>query len=107
MKVEEAYLKVSENVQDMTDPTWPLPRSKSEHISINKAFIDLTGDLVSGILLSRIVDQLLLRGKNHESSLVKFNDKDWLAKTRVEWWTECRITPRQFDRGMVVREKNR
>jgi len=35
------------------------------------------------------------------------DDRLWLAKGRNDWWDECRITPKQFDRSIrVLEDKN-
>jgi hypothetical protein len=33
---------------------------------------------------------------------VKRDVKTWLAKGRNDWWNECRITAKQFDRSIKV-----
>ena len=70
-------------------------------IKVKRLYIDIADDLVAGILLSQIVYWHLPSQRNGQSKLrVQKDDKLWLAKGRGEWWDECRITPKQFDRAI-------
>jgi len=66
-------------------------------IDVKKVYIDIAGDLVAGILLNQIVS---CYKKNN--SLVERNNSLWLVKKRTDWWEECRITPKQFDRAIRI-----
>ena len=33
---------------------------------------------------------------------VEREGKLWLAKSRTDWWDECRISPKQADRALAV-----
>ncbi len=57
---------------------------------VRNVYVDITGDLIAGILLSQI-DYWLPR-----TSIVR-EGRRWLAKSRNEWYDEIRITPRQYD----------
>ena len=59
--------------------------------------VDVAGDLVTGVLLSQII--YWYRG---DKLRVKRGDRLWLVKRREDWWTECRIRPRQFDRAIDI-----
>jgi hypothetical protein len=69
--------------------------SKTEHdsISVQHAYVDMTGDLIAGIVLSEIVrlHKILHRG-----------DSEWIAIRRYEWWDIARITPPQADRALKI-----
>ena len=46
-----------------------------------------------------------LPGKDGKSKLRIFRDeKWWIAKLREDWWDECRISPKQFDRACAKLE---
>ncbi|WP_165847689.1 hypothetical protein [Ammonifex thiophilus] len=72
-------------------------------IRVRKVCIDVTGDLVAGILLSRIIDRYL-SGESKELKPGRDGEL-WLVKGREEWWEECRITPKQFDRAVALLEQ--
>lgn len=60
-------------------------------------FIDITGDLVSGTLLSQIL-YWFAKDKNGNSRVRIFKDGYyWIAKNRSDWYNEIRITKRQYD----------
>lgn len=60
-------------------------------------FIDITGDLISGTLLSQIL-YWFTKDKNGNSKVRIFKDGYyWIAKNRGDWYDEIRITKRQYD----------
>jgi len=74
-------------------------------IDVKRIYIDVAGDLITGVLLSQIV-YYFLPNKNGESKLrIIYEGKEWLAKRREDWWEECRITPKQFDRSIKILEE--
>ena len=70
-------------------------------------FIDITGDLVSGTLLSQIL-YWFTKDKNGNSKVRIFKDGHyWIAKNRDAWYDEIRITKRQYDTAInLLSEKN-
>lgn len=76
-------------------------------IDFKKCYVDAAGgDLVAGLLLSQIVYWHLPSARAHESRLrVAKDGVKWLAKVRTDWWDECRISPKQFDRACSVLEE--
>lgn len=63
-------------------------------------YIDITGDLVQGTLLSRIM-YWFSADKNKKSKVRVFKDGYfWIAKQRRDWWKEIRITERQYDKAI-------
>ncbi len=76
-------------------------RTSRDTIDLKRCYIDIAGDLVSGLLLSQII-YWFLPGEHGLKLRVEKEDKLWLAKGRVEWWDECRITPKQFDRAIQI-----
>jgi len=71
-----------------------------DNIKVKRIYVDIAGDLVSGVLLSQIVYWHLPSKKNTTKLRVQKEDKFWLAKGRNDWWDECRISPKQFDRAI-------
>lgn len=63
------------------------------------------GDICAGVLLSQIVFWNLPDKDGDEKLRVRHNGKLWLAKTRNDWWNECRLKPRQYDRSIMVLKK--
>lgn len=68
-------------------------------------YIDITGDLVQGTLLARIMYWFAV-DKNKKSKVRIFKDGYfWIAKQRKDWWEEIRITERQYDKAIKELEK--
>lgn len=69
---------------------------------VNRAYVNIAGDLVSGILLGQIV-YWHLPNKEGKSKLRVFKeDCYWLAKERSAWQEEICITPKQYDRAIKI-----
>lgn len=65
-------------------------------------YIDITGDLVAGTLLSQIL-YWFSEDKNKKQRTRIFKDGHyWIAKNRSEWWDEIRITERQYDKAIKL-----
>lgn len=63
-------------------------------------YIDITGDLIEGTLLSRIL-YWFAPSKDNKSKVKIYKDgKYWIAKQRKDWWEEIRITERQYDKAI-------
>lgn len=79
------------------------------------AYIDITGNLVEGTLLSQILYWFSNDKNDRIRARIKRNGEYWIAKRRDEWWDEIRITDRQFDcaikklkeKGFVILEKHK
>ncbi len=80
-------------------------RQSRDTIDVKRVYVDMSGDLVSGVLLSQIVYWHLPSNKGKTKLRVRKEGELWLAKQRSDWWDECRISPKQFDRAIVVLEK--
>ncbi len=73
-----------------------------DKIKVKRIYIDIAGDIVAGLLLSQII-YWHLPSKKGTSRLQVYKDGQlWLAKGRDDWWDECRITSRQFDRAITM-----
>lgn len=75
-------------------------------IDLKKVYIDAAGDLVTGVLLSQIIYWNLPNQEGKTKLRIISNGELWLAKGREQWWDECRITPKQFDRSIKKLEKS-
>jgi hypothetical protein len=65
-------------------------------------YIDITGDLIAGTLLSQIIYWFTPNEDGETKLRVVKSDGYWLAKKREDWWKECRITPKQYDRAIKI-----
>src|SRR3990167_63928 len=78
-------------------------------IDVKRCYIDAAdGDLVAGVLLSQIIYWYLpsRNGNMSQSKLtIEKDGKWWIAKKREDWWDECRISPKQFDRTSAILER--
>jgi hypothetical protein len=71
--------------------------SQRESIRLNKIYIDITGDLVSGLLLSQIIYW------NLPSKVTNIKRcGEYLVKKRSDWWEEIRISEKQYDRAINI-----
>lgn len=78
--------------------------SSRDTLDVKRCYIDIAGDLVSGVLLSQIIYWNLPSKKKESKLTIEREGKMWLAKERADWWGECRISPKQFDRAIEVLE---
>jgi len=76
-------------------------KASRDTIDVKRCYIDLAGDLVSGILLSQII-YWFLPSKEGSKLRVERDGYKWLAKARTEWWDECRITRHQYIRSIKI-----
>lgn len=81
-------------------------KNSRDTIDFKKIYIDITGDLIAGLLLSQII-YWNLPDQNGKSKLKVYKqNKYWLAKQRNDWWEEIRITEKQYDRAIkILKEK--
>lgn len=75
-------------------------RTSNDTVDLKKIYIDLTGDLISGLLLSQIIYWHLPSKQGKSKLRVHKQEKYWLAKQRTDWWDEIRITAKQYDRAI-------
>jgi len=79
-------------------------KSSRDVIDVKRIYIDIAEDLVSGILLSQIVYWFLPDDHGKSKLSIEREGKRWIAKSREDWWDECRITVKQFDRSSALLE---
>lgn len=82
-----------------------LLQSSYDRIEIKKLYIDIAEDLIAGILLSQIILLNLPTSEDSMEFRVERDNELWIAKDRSDWWNECRITPKQFDRAIKILEE--
>jgi len=93
--------------------TWE--QSSRDSINVRRIYVDLAGDLIAGVILSQIIYWHLPDRLGRQRLRVEWGDKKWLVKKRKDWWEECRVSPKQFDRaigelkaaGIVTVEKHK
>jgi hypothetical protein len=73
-------------------------------IDFKKAYVDMAGDVVAGLMLSQIVFWYLPSQNGGGKLRVERDGHRWLVKTRDEWWDECRLSPREVDRARKLLE---
>ena len=69
---------------------------------VRLADVDITEDLIAGILLGQIVYWYMPNEQGKSKLRVKKNGEFWLAKSREDWKDEIRITPKQYDRAIKI-----
>ncbi|MDC2867527.1 hypothetical protein [Bacillus sp. BP-3] len=69
---------------------------------VRLAYVDITEDLIAGILLGQIVYWYMPNEQGKSKLRVKKNNEFWLAKGREDWKDEIRITPKQYDRAIKI-----
>lgn len=82
-------------------------KSSRDTIDVKRCYVDVAGDLVTGVVLSQIVYWYLPGKRNRMRLTVERNGELWLAKKRHEWWHECRVTAKQADRALKSLENKR
>ena len=61
------------------------------------AYIDITGDLIAGTLLSQIMYWFSGNENNDIRTSIYKDGHYWIARRREDWMLEIRITPKQYD----------
>jgi hypothetical protein len=74
-------------------------------IDIKCIYIDIAGDIVTGLLLSQIIYWNLPSKEGKSKLRVRIDGELYLAKKRTDWYDECRITAKQYDRSIKVLEE--
>src|SRR5690242_11483311 len=77
-------------------------QSSRDTIDFKKAYVDMAGDLVAGLVLSQIV-YWHLPGRNGVTRLrISKDGEQWIAKKREDWYEEIRVTAKQLDRALKI-----
>jgi hypothetical protein len=81
--------------------TWE--QKTRDAIDFKKAYVDMTGDVLAGLVLSEIIYWYLPSKESEKNKLrVKRDGYNWIACRRSDWWERTRITPRQMDRIFTI-----
>ena len=80
-------------------------KASRDSIDFKKCYVDISGDVISGLLLSQIVYWHLSDSYGNSKLRIEKFGHLWLAKARYDWWDECRISPKQFDRACAELEQ--
>lgn len=71
-------------------------------IDVKRIYIDIAGDIASGVLLSQLIFWHLPAKDGGTKLKVEKEGYMWVRKKREDWWEECRLSPRQFDRSSII-----
>lgn len=72
-------------------------------IDFKKVYVDMTGDLAAGLMLSEILYWYLPAKDGTPNKLaVKHADKEWIAVHRYDWWDRTRLSPKEADRALTI-----
>lgn len=75
--------------------------STRDAIRIRRCYVDIAGDLNAGILLSQLCYWFGTDEYGQPRVRICRDDKFWVARQRTEWWTDCCLTPKQFDSAVI------
>lgn len=74
-----------------------------EVVAFKPIYVDMAnGDVIAGLLLSQIAYWNLPTKEGKQKLKVKSKGHYWLAKLRTDWYDEIRISPKQYDRAIMV-----
>lgn len=90
-------------------------QASRDTIDFKKCYVDVTatadkgnveqrGDLIAGLLLSQIIFWFLPDKDGASKIRIIKDGRKWIAKSRHDWWQECRISPKQYDRAIKILE---
>jgi len=68
-------------------------------IEIKTKYVEMTGDIVVGLVLNEIVDYFI---HTAERFFIEKEDKKWMVRTKDEWNEDCMITNKQLDQSLKV-----
>lgn len=81
---------------------YQIEEAEKAQVNLKMIYVDMTGDLIAGLLLSQIV-YWNLPSKNGKSKLkVSYNGRKGIAKSRADWWDEIRISVKQYARAINI-----
>ena len=79
-------------------------KASRESIDFKTVYVDMTGDLIAGLLLSQILYWNLPDDAGKTRLRVERDGKLWLVKSHDDWWSEIRISPKQAKRALALLE---
>jgi len=82
-------------------------RASRDTIDFKRIYVDITGDLIAGLMLSQILFWYLPDRDGNSKLRVNRNGHHWIVRSRLDWWSEIRISKKQADRAIrLLREQN-
>lgn len=84
---------------------WAWMTASEDIIAVRRCYVDISGDLVAGILLSQIIYWFSPKSDGKNRVQVEKEGKLWLVKRRDDWWDECRISKKQYDSAIKKLEE--
>jgi len=76
-------------------------------IDFKRIYADITKDVLAGLLLSQLMFWHLPSKKGESRMEIEKDGELWVRKKRNDWWDECRLSPKQFDRAAtILKEKD-
>jgi len=77
-------------------------QNSRDTIDFKTIYVDVAGDIITGLLLSQIIYWNLPSKEGKTKLRVTIDGELWLAKGRSDWYSECRISEKQFDRSIKI-----
>jgi hypothetical protein len=77
-------------------------REDRQRVDFKMIYVDMTGDLMAGLLLSQLVYWHLPDRSGLPKMRIQHHGAFWVAKSRHEWWDEIRMSPKQVDRAIDI-----
>lgn len=71
-------------------------------IFLDLTYIDITGDIICGVLLSQLVYWFSDDEKGNSKLRVKKENRYWLSKSKNEWYEETRLSKKQLERAEKI-----
>jgi len=91
--------------QDFMKQVIEIERKTRDSIDFKRLYVHAANDdLIAGLLLSQIVYWFLPTRDGKAKVGIVREDEVWLAKKREDWWEECCIKPKQYDRAIKILE---
>lgn len=75
--------------------------ASQDAINVSRIYVDMAGDLIAGVMLSEIVRAHL---PGYDGEAVDQAGDRWVVMSQDDWWSVCRMTPKQARRARKVLE---
>ena len=103
----EFSLEAGTSATDSWDNFIEWEQKSRDVLIVKKEYIDIVGDLNTGILLDQIIYWHLPSKRSKTRLRVSKDGEYWLAKKRHDWWDEIRLSEKQYDRSVnILKEAN-
>lgn len=83
-----------------------LEQAANDTIDINKTFVEMVGDLVTGTVLTKIIDWYANPNEGGLTRRVERGGKFWFVVRREEWQDSICISSAQADRALKILEES-